>query len=120
MKNIIFNILTFIKKCVDKAYYSMYTLDTETLIRKMFPWVETITQQDYSVINNFLLTTSPADLQRIVNVITTFYWIEVNREIWKHNIQWITKYEWLIELCNSLTDFQRIYLAEKSAEQFNT
>ena len=119
MKELLFKVLKIIKKYVDKLYYSQYTWDTETLIRQMFPWVSTLTTQDYSVINNFLLNTTPAELSKLTNVITTFYWLEVNREILKNNLQWIVKYQWLIELSNSLTDFQRIYLAER-ANELNT
>jgi hypothetical protein len=119
MKQLLIKLLWIIKKFVDKLYYSQYTADNEALIRQMFPWVNTMTTQDYSVINNFLISTSPADLSRLVQVITTFYWLEVNREILKNNLQWVIKYQWLIELCDSLTDFQRIYLAER-AKELNT
>lgn len=114
MKKIYLYLLSIIKNNVDKLYYSQYTRDNGTLIRKMFPWVKTLTQQDYSVIENFLINTSPVQLENIVKVITTFYWMEANRHILANNIQWINKLQWLIELCESLTDFQRLYLAEKA------
>ena len=116
MKNIFIKFIEFLKNKIDKLYYSLYTHNDETLIRKMFPWVNTLTQQDYSTINNFLINISPTMLDDLTKVITTFYWIEVNREILKWNLQWVVKYQWLIELCNSLIDFQRMYLAQKAEE----
>lgn len=119
MEKMLIKVIRFVKIRIDKLYYSLYTPTNETLIREMFPWVNTLTQQDYSTINNFLLNTSPSTLADLIKVITTFYWLEVNREILKWNLQWVTKYQWLIELCDSLTDFQRMYLAQKAEEDNN-
>ena len=113
MNDLFFKIISIIKKWVDKLYYSRYTLKRETLIREMFPWVNTLTLDDYSVINNFLVTITPSDLSKLIKVITTFYWLEVNRCVTSGNIQWIIKFQWLIDLCDSLADAQVILLREE-------
>lgn len=110
MKEFCFTMLTFVKKFIDKLYYSKYTRSRETLIREVFPWINYI--WDYSTVELFLKSSNPTAVSDLIKVITTFYWWEVNRLTIQNDFQWIVRYQGLLDFCQSLRDYQEYILEE--------
>ena len=104
MNKYILKIISIAKKYIDKAYYSYYTLDKEALIREAFPWINYV--GDYTNITLFMKTNSLDTLETISQVITTYYWWEVNRLIKEDNFQQIERYQWLLDFCQSMKDYK--------------
>lgn len=97
-------IITYLKEKIDKLYYSKYTLGQRgTLIRTMFPWITKV--WEYSRLEEYLITTSPTELNRVIWFITSFYWWEVSRLTANSKFEEIKRYQGLIDLCQSLKDY---------------
>lgn len=107
-----FRIIKFIKKYIDKIYYLHYTRDRETLVREMFPWINYI--WEYRFIDLYLKNSTPESLDSIIKVIFTFYRWEVNRLTLEWKFQWIERYQWLLDFCQSLKDYQQYVFEEKT------
>jgi hypothetical protein len=108
MKLYIFNLLKIVKKIIDKAYYNQYTYNRETLVREMFPWIVSI--WEYKEIDSFLRHWNITQTNDIVRAIWAFYWGKVKEltSAWKY-VE-IEKYQWLLDFCQSIRDYQEYIL----------
>lgn len=106
-----FKILQFLKKNIDKRYYNYYSMDRETLIREMFPWISKI--WEYNELDLFLKNTTVSSTATLMKVIWTFYWWEVNRLTAEWKFSEIEKYQWLLEFVQAVRDYQEYILTIK-------
>lgn len=106
-------IIPWIKKYVDKIYYSEYTLSRETLIREMFPWINNI--WEYKKINDFLLTHDISELNDIIWIIYSFYWGQVSILVHNNKESEVIHYKWLLELVFNLERFRDVYISENES-----
>jgi len=91
-------ILTFIKHFFDKQKDVTYnSLDRETLVRKMFPWIHRL--DDKKTLDRLLKSLDP-DIRKVLN---TYYWSEVNQLIELKKYWEIIKYEWILKFISDLT-----------------
>lgn len=110
-------IIKWLKVKVDKIYYSVYTTDEWTLIREMFPWINSI--WEYKHINTFLRNNRPSDISLLMNVITAYYWWEVKRLTEEGNFQTIERYQWLLDFIQDIRDYQAYLVEQSTAEEDN-
>lgn len=104
-------IITWLKKKLDKLYYSEYTLSRETLIREMFPWVNAI--WDYKKINEYIASHSLDEVTKVIEILYSFYWWEVHLLVnsWKEDD---VKYlKWILSFALMLERFKDQYLIEQ-------
>lgn len=112
MKTFRQKILTYIKKFIDKLYYSEYNYNKDTLIREMFPWIVNI--WEYKKIDLFLKNNSTSDILDLIEVIWAFYWWEVYRCTKEWKFQEIEKLQWLIDFAQSIKDYQEYIILNKN------
>jgi len=99
-------IIIWLKKYVDKLYYSKYTLgERGALIRTMFPWITKV--WEYKTLESFLITTSLAEIDQLTWAIMSYYWWEVERLTLKWEFEWIRRYQGLVDFCQSIQDFSK-------------
>jgi hypothetical protein len=103
MNNFRFKIIKWLKKVIDKAYYSEYTYNRETLIREMFPWIISI--WEYKNLNTFILNNNIENINSIVKIIWDYYWGEVQRYTFEKNFQKIESLQWLLDFSQSIKDY---------------
>ena len=111
MKKYTFILLRILKKIIDKAYYNQYTYNRETLVREMFPWIYNI--WELKEIDSFVRNWSVTQTNELVKAIWAFYWGQVSRltSAWKYAE--IEKYQWLLDFCQAIRDYQEYILTVK-------
>ena len=114
IKETFFTKLIFIiKKKIDKLYYSKYNLSVETLAREMFPWLTAI--WEYKKINEYIASHSFEEVQKIIEILYSFYWGEVNLLVHTWKVDDVKNLRWLLDFALALERFRDQYLSEKES-----
>lgn len=102
--------ILWLKKIIDKIYYTEYTFNKETLIREMFPWISNVWW--YELLNIFFRNYSPTQVDEFIKIIWAYYRWEVERLtlLWKFSE--IERFQWLLDFAQALKDYQDYILRE--------
>lgn len=116
MKKNIFKILLPIIKWLkfkfDKLYYSEYNFNRETLIRKMFPWLNAI--WEYKKINEYIASHSYEETNKLIEILYSFYRWEVNMLVNSNKEDDVKYLKWVLDFALALERFREAYLIEKN------
>lgn len=112
MNKFLLKVITILKKNLDKLYYSQYTLQRETLIREMFPWIQQI--WEYKHIDIYIRNHNITEIDDLIKTIYSFYRWEVNRFILEWKIENINNLQWLLDFIYSIRSFQEEILRQNN------
>lgn len=111
-------IITAIKKFVDKIYYNGYYDRREILVREIFPNIKEI--GEYKKLSTFLETQDHSSVDRLIEVITDFYWWEVSQLSLDWKFSSIERYQWLLDFAQSLKDYRMVVQRELEDKKLNS
>lgn len=112
MKKIKKKLILWLKKNIDKIYYTEYTFNKETLIREMFPWITGV--WEYEALNVFFRNSSPNQIHEFIKIIWAYYRWEVQRLTLEDNPAEIKRFQWLLDFAQALKDYQDYILIENN------
>ena len=115
MRKIYMGLLLWLKKKLDRIYYSEYTFSRETLIRKMFPWVIDI--WEYKKINEYIASHSFDEITKVIEIMYAFYWGEVNMLVHSWKEDEIKYLKWILDFSLTLQRFKEQYLIEQESSK---
>lgn len=107
-KDIFLLIILYIKKNLDKIYYSQYTSKWETLIRNMFPWISNI--NEYKTLQDYIVTHPSEDVSTIIKILYSFYWGEVNLLVHSWREDDVKYLKWILDFAKLLDTYRVEYL----------
>lgn len=111
MHTVICLMIKYIKKQIDKIYYSQYNPWRETLIREMFPWI--INVWEYKEVEIFFKNMSIQQTSYLIKTIWAFYWGEVNRLTLEGKFDKIERLQGLIDFTVFLKDYEEYALSQQ-------
>lgn len=108
-------IIAFLKKRIDRIYYSEYTISRETLIREMFPWLKAI--WEYKKVNEYIASHSFEEIEKIIEILYSFYRWEVSIFVHTNKEDDVKYLKWILDFALALERFRDQYLSERESEK---